>query len=324
MATAPRKRAGTARTASSTTSEPDVTREPSAESEPTRTNEPETKSEPTPTSAPETPSEPPERSEPITQSELTKTQRTLVLHPEASLAQLAALTELRQPFPERLIGKKPINVAKEGAKAECDVCHGYHRWATGHLDFVGHAAVTDRLLDADPYWTWEPADLPNLPMPVGGLWIKLTVAGVSRLGFGYAPLKDRNDNEATGNQVKEAIGDALRNAAMRFGVGLNLWHKGDFFEVDHGDAVARESAPPTTQAPDPQDTQRQRQAGEELQAAMSDQEQARERLTAIVNEKGQSMAAVAKELCEEYELQYASQATADQIDRYIARHAQWW
>ena len=55
----------------------------------------------------------------------------------------------------------------------------------------------------------------------GGMWIKLTVCGVTRLGYGDAQGKEG------GNAIKEAIGDALRNAAMRFGAALELWHKGD-------------------------------------------------------------------------------------------------
>ena len=56
---------------------------------------------------------------------------------------------------------------------------------------------------------------------IGGLWIKLTVRGVTRLGYGDA-------NGKTGsNAIKEIIGDAIRNAAMRFGAALELWHKGE-------------------------------------------------------------------------------------------------
>ena len=58
----------------------------------------------------------------------------------------------------------------------------------------------------------------------GGLWIKLTVCGVTRLGYGNAAGKSYMD---IGAREKEVIGDALRNAAMRFGAALDLWHKGD-------------------------------------------------------------------------------------------------
>jgi hypothetical protein len=53
------------------------------------------------------------------------------------------------------------------------------------------------------------------------MWIKLTVCGVTRLGYGHAGDKEGGD------AIKEIIGDALRNAAMRFGAALDLWHKGD-------------------------------------------------------------------------------------------------
>ncbi len=51
-----------------------------------------------------------------------------------------------------------------------------------------------------------------------GLWIYLHVAGVRRPGYGSC-LPGKSD------AVKELIGDALRNAAMRFGVAINLWGK---------------------------------------------------------------------------------------------------
>lgn len=93
------------------------------------------------------------------------------------------------------------------------------------LAYVGHAALTDRLLDVDPQWSWEPLALDAAGLPAideaGGMWIKLTVCGVTRLGYGDAQGK------TGGNAMKERIGDALRNAAMRFGAALDLWHKGD-------------------------------------------------------------------------------------------------
>ena len=135
---------------------------------------------------------------------------------------------LRKQFPPEQIGKLP----RGGAR----------------LDYVGHADVTSRLLEADPEWNWEPMardtdmtalagyydpeairevvanslpkfDLDKNGNPVG-LWIRLTVGGVTRLGYGSVPSDQRD-------AVKVLIGDALRNAAMRFGVALDLWAKGD-------------------------------------------------------------------------------------------------
>jgi hypothetical protein len=66
------------------------------------------------------------------------------------------------------------------------------------------------------------------------LWIRLTICGVTRLGYGDSQGK------RGGNAVKEAIGDALRNAGMRFGAALDLWHKGDFADaqVERGTEAA--------------------------------------------------------------------------------------
>jgi hypothetical protein len=115
------------------------------------------------------------------------------------------LAKLREPFPPNQISYLP----KGGVK----------------LAYVGHAALTDRLLDTDPAWTWEPMALDERGLPAlddnGGLWIRLTVCGVTRLGYGDAGQKKGGD------AMKERIGDALRNAAMRFGAALDLWHKGD-------------------------------------------------------------------------------------------------
>jgi hypothetical protein len=91
------------------------------------------------------------------------------------------------------------------------------------LDYVSHAWVTDRLLQVDPEWTWTPLAFNDSGLPRvdenGGLWICLTVCGVTRLGYGEPQGRDKFD------QTKGAIGNAIRNAAMRFGVALDLWAK---------------------------------------------------------------------------------------------------
>jgi len=144
--------------------------------------------------------------------------------------QLDALKKLREPFEASEMGQLPKPYKKDSDKGNCKVCGGYHGLPAAHLDFVGHAAVTGRLLNVDPEWTWEPMALDEHGAPAidrnGGLWIRLTVCGVTRPGYGDAGGK------AGGNAVKEAIGDAIRNAGMRFGIALDLWHKGDALERD--------------------------------------------------------------------------------------------
>lgn len=149
---------------------------------------------------------------------------------------------LREPFAANQISKLPKPYKKDAQKGKCPECGGYHGLPALHLDYVGHAALTDRLLDVDPHWSWEPLSFDANGTPFvdqdGGMWIKLTVLGVTRLGYGDAQGK-------TGaNATKERIGDALRNAAMRFGAALDLWHKGDL----HGDEVHSEPEPPKVMA----------------------------------------------------------------------------
>lgn len=150
----------------------------------------------------------------------------------ATPEQIAALAKLREPFPPHQISKlpKPTKAQTDAVRADykngirCKECGTWHHPDVVHLDYVGHAALTDRLLDTDPEWSWEPLHVVD-GLPVfdgfGGMWIKLTVCGVTRMGYGAA------DGKEGPNAIKEVIGDALRNAAMRFGAALDLWHKGD-------------------------------------------------------------------------------------------------
>lgn len=146
------------------------------------------------------------------------------------------LAKLREPFAPHHISKLPKPTKAQTDKVRenysagkrCTICGGWHHPDVIHLDYVGHAALTDRLLDVDLEWSWEPVAFTDEGLPAfdktGGLWIRLTVLGVTRLGYGHAAAKPTAD---PGSREKEVIGDALRNAAMRFGAALDLWHKGD-------------------------------------------------------------------------------------------------
>lgn len=163
---------------------------------------------------------------------------------------------MRSPFPSNQISKlpKPTKAQTDAVKADfkagvrCEICEGWHHPKVVHLDYVGHAALTDRMLEVDPAWSWEPVALNQEGLPAfdrtGGLWIKLTVGGVTRLGYGSA------DGKTGGDAIKEIIGDALRNAAMRFGAALDLWHKGDL-HVDDEPAAGGQSEIGRTVSPPP-------------------------------------------------------------------------
>jgi hypothetical protein len=142
---------------------------------------------------------------------------------------------LRAPFPPEMVGKLPKVTCSDCSKKQCrnqghkasrcDVCKAWITPAHLHLDYVGHAELTDRLLSVDPDWDWQPMALDERGLPLfdqhGGMWIKLTIFDQTRLGYGDAQGKNGP------NAVKEAIGDALRNAGMRFGLALDLWAKSD-------------------------------------------------------------------------------------------------
>lgn len=168
-------------------------------------------------------------------------------------ARMAALERARDPFDPAVVGKLPRITCKQCSEAHGRVCEkhskqdcrGCGNWLTTahtHLDYVGHAEVTDRLLSIDPEWSWEPvayddAGLPLIRKGASGeltLWIRLTVQGVTRLGCGTV----------TGgfDAEKQLIGDALRNAAMRFGVALGLWSKAEL-------ESALDDNPPAAPAP---------------------------------------------------------------------------
>ena len=169
--------------------------------------------------------------------------------------------QLRAPFKKEQIGKLPKPTKKDNPKGRCNECGGYHGLPAVHLDYVGHAAATDRLLQVDPAWTWKPmAQGPNGEplLTNGGLWIELTVCGVTRPGFG---------DEGNGKGMKEVIGDAIRNAAMRFGVALDLWAKEDLNGSDGAaDGPAQPSPGATTpRSPAPSGTP----SGEEPKAAVT-------------------------------------------------------
>ena len=89
------------------------------------------------------------------------------------------------------------------------------------------------MLQIDCYWLilnghGEPMTLDEFGRPgysmsldrQHALWIRLTVGGVTRLGVGLVAI----DSDVV---EKQLISDAIRNAAMRFGVTLDLWSKAE-------------------------------------------------------------------------------------------------
>ena len=80
---------------------------------------------------------------------------------------------MRTPFPAHQISKlpKPTKAQTDEVKADykkgirCTVCGAWHHPNVVHVDYVGHAALTDRLLDVDANWTWEPVAMDSSGRP---------------------------------------------------------------------------------------------------------------------------------------------------------------
>lgn len=153
--------------------------------------------------------------------------------------------QLRAPFPDSEIGYLPKVWCQPCREAAGKACSNHRRQkcrscgsniTNAHVDlaYVGHAEVTDRLLQVDPGWNWEPVAWGSDGLPafdrLGGLWIRLTIAGTTRHGYGHA------DGKTGGDAIKEVIGDALRNASMRFGVGLDLWRRSESSAAEPSEA----------------------------------------------------------------------------------------
>jgi hypothetical protein len=158
-------------------------------------------------------------------------------------------------FPEDQIEKLPKQISKDdkdygqcvqGSKYSADGVYCGKRHARSvHLDYVGHAGITMRLNEAvgPENWDWEPMVYHPSGAPFidgGGMWITLTILGVTKKGYGDSAGKSGH------NAIKEVIGDALRNAAMRFGVGTYLWSKSD-----HAASLHVDPDPESANAPQP-------------------------------------------------------------------------
>ena len=142
---------------------------------------------------------------------------------------LAALLRRWEKPPTDMVGKLP----RKGPSG------------TIHLDYVGHAAVTRILIEADPFWSWEPVAWDEDGTPLIRregkrlvLWGRLTVLGKAILCCGTC-------DASKWEPEKELIGDLLRNGAMRLGIGLSLWAKEEWSDLDvSSTAEVPEPSPP--------------------------------------------------------------------------------
>jgi len=198
-----------------------------------------------------------------TKTEITAEQvaEYLASHRDPRWAALAA------PFPEDQIEKLPKQVSKDdrdygncvqGSRYSADGIYCGKRHARSvHLDYVGHAGLTMRLNEVvgPENWDWEsmaehPSGTPGIID--GGMWIRLTILGVTKKGYGDAQGKTGH------NAIKEIIGDAIRNAAMRFGIATYLWSKSDHAANLHTEPEVESSPQPSRESQAPEENREER------------------------------------------------------------------
>lgn len=145
---------------------------------------------------------------------------------------------LRKPFEGNQVSRFPSSAGKKAG-----------------LSYVGHAAVTDRIISVDPCATWEffPKDQYGRVLfePITNeVWCRLTIGGVTRSDLGVEPCTTVEGSPKKGGTYtaleaaevqamakQSAIANALTRAAMRFGIGLDLWHKnGDLYDAGQAPA----------------------------------------------------------------------------------------
>lgn len=108
--------------------------------------------------------------------------------------------------------------------------------------YVSHGSCTKRLNAVCPGWSSRVVETYTYLDPAGllvcaGVLLELTIPGVgSRQEFGTA-----NQPRTFGDDAKNAASDALKRAAMRFGVALDLWESMDEHDED---AQEEPSGPP--------------------------------------------------------------------------------
>jgi len=109
------------------------------------------------------------------------------------------------------------------------------------MSYISHGLVTERLNDVDPGWSSEVLTEHIYKDQSGrlhceGVTISLTVNGVTRVEAGGPQRQD-----GFANEIKNAYSDALKRAAMRFGVALEMWES--LVDAEYDEDVHPDYAP---------------------------------------------------------------------------------
>jgi hypothetical protein len=125
------------------------------------------------------------------------------------------------------------------------------------MSYISHGLVTERLNEVDPNWSSHVLTEHIYTDQHGrlhceGVTIALTVNHITRVEAGGPQRQD-----GFANEIKNAYSDALKRAAMRFGVALGMWESlvdAEYDEDVHPDYTPGEFIAP--QRPNPPPTER--------------------------------------------------------------------
>ena len=126
--------------------------------------------------------------------------------------------------------------------------------------YISHGLVTKRLNDVTPDWTSRVVEMHtyvdgNGVLQCAGVTLELTIPGVgSRQEFGTSA--NRN---GFGADAKNAMSDALKRCAMRFGVALDLRESAEENDEDAQPVAAPVERRPALSRPAPRQEPRQKE-----------------------------------------------------------------
>ena len=155
---------------------------------------------------------------------------------------------LREPFAPEQIGKLRRKT-KTGGHVE--------------LDYVGHAAVSDRLNQQEPGWSYG---IERAVESADGLHVQAVVGWVEIGGKRLPEVGEPNNQSSYGQEFQSAIGNLIRRGAMRFGVGIDLWSKEDLQAAGDGRAEKSDEGQGIPASP-AQSSGGERESGENLPSA---------------------------------------------------------
>lgn len=134
---------------------------------------------------------------------------------------MSQLSDLARPFPERLVSRLPPTATRPA------------------LPFVAHAHIVEKLLYVlGPFSFAVDEIIYEGGHPRGCLATLTATVDGQRVAI----------REVGEGHLKDAASDALKRCAMRIGVGLDLWAKGDY--TLHTALTRREDDQPAPTAPD--------------------------------------------------------------------------